>query len=177
MFHLGDICDSFYLEESAECIRLLQDYQVLAVKGNNDHVITRYHDSHDRLTLTLPQRNWLNQLPLVRYFRGGIFTHSLPFEHELGLSCMVRPLETTQAEQFFSQFPRSILFRGHSHVSEIISSSSPSTRTPLPFNQAVDLLQSGYSIITCGALLENICAIWQPDEHLLTSLHFECDDS
>lgn len=173
IFHLGDICDSYHLAESAACIKLLQDHRIQGVKGNNDHVITRYHATHENLNLTRSQLAFLNHLPLVREYRNAVFAHSLPFEKELGLSCMIRPLDQSQIELFFRNFPGKILFRGHSHDPEIISHGSASSRfTALPARRSVDLRFQNPCIITCGALTEGLCLIWQPEEQTVLSLTF-----
>ena len=39
IYHLGDVCDSFHPETAESCLRPLQEHQVIAIKGNNDHAI------------------------------------------------------------------------------------------------------------------------------------------
>ncbi len=173
LFHLGDICDSYNLSESASCIKILQDNRVQAIKGNNDHVITRYHATHEKLRLTRSQLAYLNHLPLVREYQNAVFAHSLPFERELGLSSMIRPMDEYQIDLFFRRFPGKILFRGHSHDPEIISNGLPGPDYhPFPAQNSIDISHLNPCIITCGALTENLCVVWQPDEHKLVSLSF-----
>lgn len=173
IYHLGDICDSYYLTETAACIQLLQERRILAIKGNNDHVITQYHATHENLNMTRAQKEYLNHLPLVREYRNAVFTHSLPFEHKLGLSCMIRPLDEYWTDRFFKGFPGKILFRGHSHDPEIVSGDIPQSETnPIPLNHPINLQHHNPCIITCGALIEKLCMIWQPDEQRITSLTF-----
>jgi len=112
IFHLGDICDSFHLAETADCLNLMKRNQIQAIKGNNDHVITCYHSTHEKLKLSRAQLAFLKHLPLVREYQNAVFAHSLPFERELGLSCMIRPLDEVQIDLFFKRFPGKILFRG-----------------------------------------------------------------
>ena len=173
VYHLGDICDSYNLSESADCIRLLRDNRVQAIKGNNDHVITRYHVTHENLSLSRAERAFLNHLPLVREYRNAVFAHSLPFERQLGLSCMIRPLDELQIDIFFRRFPGKMLFRGHSHEPEIISNGFPDADCqPLLVNKPVYLGDRIESIITCGALTDNLCVVWWPDEQQLVLLTF-----
>jgi len=173
IYHLGDICDSSYLEETEACLNLLQNNRILAIKGNNDHVITRYHETHEKLQLSHAQRAYLNQLPLVLEYGNAVLTHSLPFEQELGLSCMIRPMDETQAQHFFKYFPNKLLFRGHGHDPEIIASVHRSLDPmPLPVSESVDLGAIHPCIVTCGALTENLCTIWQPVQQKLALLRF-----
>ncbi len=172
IYHLGDICDSSYLMETAACLKLLQNNRVLAIKGNNDHVITCYHETHDKLQLSQAQRAYLMQLPLVLEYENAVFTHSLPFEKELGLSCMIGALDEAQVQRFFNRFPHKLLFRGHGHDPEIITPAHGSQDPiPLPVAEPIDL--NGFpSIVTCGALTDRLCLVWQPQTQLLSSLHF-----
>lgn len=173
IYHLGDICDSYHLSESSACIKRLRESQVLAIKGNNDHVITRFHSSHQQRYLSKDEISYLDQLPLVREHRSAILAHSLPFEQELGLSCMIRPMDEDQAALFFKRFPGRLLFRGHSHDPVIIRNASPSPEVrPLRLDTEIDLTQQASCIVTCGALTENLCLIWQPDSGALRSVRF-----
>ncbi len=76
------------------------------------------------LQLSQAQRTYLQQLPLVLEYENAVFTHSLPFERELGLSCMIGPMDEVQAQRFFKRFPHKLLFRGHGHDPEIITSAN-----------------------------------------------------
>ncbi len=173
IFHLGDICDSFHLAEAADCLNLLQHNRILAIKGNNDHVITCYHSTHEKLTLSRAQLAFLKHLPLVREYQDAVFAHSLPFERELGLSCMIRPLDELQIDLFFRRFPGKLLFRGHGHDPEMISTAFSSLDPqPLTTSEAIDLNLHHTALITCGALTDNYCAIWQPEDQKLFSLTF-----
>ncbi|MBU2643293.1 metallophosphoesterase family protein [bacterium] len=173
IYHLGDICDSYHLGETEACLDLIHRNGIQALKGNNDHVITRYHRTHEHLILSQAQRDYLNHLPLVLAHRNAIFAHSLPFEQALGLSCMIRPMDEFQADLFFRQFPGKSLFRGHGHDPQIISPVFP-TLEPCPLSHAVpvDLRIHRVCIVTCGALTENLCLIWQPENQILTSHQF-----
>jgi len=173
IYHLGDICDSNYLAETEACLNLLQSNRILAIKGNNDHVITCYHETHEKLQLSSAQRVFLNQLPLVREYGNAVFAHSLPFEQELGLSCMIGPMDEFQAQRFFKCFPKKLLFRGHGHDPEIITFTRHSLNpVPLLVAEPVDLRGLHPCIVTCGAVTDSLCMIWQPQDQQLISLRF-----
>ena len=44
IYHLGDICDSHRPETANECVRLLKENEILAIKGNNDYAILLSRD-------------------------------------------------------------------------------------------------------------------------------------
>ncbi len=171
IYHLGDICDSTYFETTRECLDTIREYQVMAIKGNNEHAIAVNLKDHEHDPQAVALASYLSQLPLVRSCKGAIFAHSLPFEKELGLSAMVRIMEPLAAELFFRMYPEQVLFRGHSHTPELVFSQEGRAVTrSLPADEKIYLSDIRPCVVTCGALMDGLCLLWNPDEDWIRSL-------
>jgi predicted phosphodiesterase len=170
IYHLGDICDSHRPETANECVRLLKENEILAIKGNNDYAILL---SRDRKLIHETTHQYLETLPLIREQGKAFFVHSLPFTEELGLSSMIGVMRKRIAKRFFKEFDKNILFRGHSHSPEMIRQEERKIlRTPIKEGEKINLKQTLPCIITCGALTEGLCMIWDQEEASLACLSF-----
>ena len=169
MFHLGDICDSASPGSAEACVDRLVAAQVLAVRGNNDHSLL-VGAAQGRL---IPERirRFLANLPLRRLVEGAVLAHSLPFEREMGLSCMMAPLEGPALGRVARAFPGRIFFRGHSHQPEAICRNGDHWSTvPLAPGESIDLDARRVLAVTCGALTRGLCMVWWPQKATLTCL-------
>lgn len=173
LYHLGDICDSGHPETAEACVRPLQHFKVMAVKGNNDHQIDVNH--RDRMQSVIPQDvlGFIQNLPLMRHFRHAVFVHSLPFARELGLACMIGVLGEAEIKRILRTYPKGILFRGHSHTPEILTARNEKiiSRT-LRIGLRFDLTDGLPCVVTCGALARNLCLIWMPQENTIECHRF-----
>lgn len=170
VFHLGDICDSHRPETADECVRLLQENDVLAIKGNNDYAILL---NQDKKIINPTTHRFLENLPLAREENGAAFVHSLPFVEELGLSAMIGTMRNHVAARFFQESSARILFRGHSHSPQIIRRIDGQIRKAvIREGEKIDLHQVRPCIITCGALTEGLCMIWNRKDECLYCLSF-----
>ncbi|MFZ5564154.1 MAG: metallophosphoesterase family protein [Thermodesulfobacteriota bacterium] len=171
LFHLGDICDSAYPQTTEACVALLRDHDVLAVKGNNEHTVSVNYAGQESPVVSDATALFLGRLPMVRDFAGALFAHSLPFEKELGLSAMVRTMEKAEARAFFSQYPDGLLFRGHNHAPQILwQEHGKILAETLSPDQRIDLSRRRPCVVTCGALVDGLCMIWDPEEGWLQSI-------
>lgn len=170
IYHLGDICDSHQPETANDCVRLLKENEILAIKGNNDYAILLSRDSE---VIKETTRQYLETLPLIREQSEGVFVHSLPFTEELGLSAMIGVMRKRVAKRFFKEFDKRILFRGHSHSPQMIRQiEGKILRTNISEGEKISLNQVLPCIITCGALTEGLCMIWDQEEASLVCLSF-----
>jgi predicted phosphodiesterase len=171
LYHLGDICDSAYPETTRACVAVIAAHRVLAVKGNNEHAIAVNLQDHEDDPEAMLMASFLEQLPLVRTRHSAVFAHSLPFENELGLSAMVRVMEPLAAGLFFRMFPNDVLFRGHSHTPEIVYSRNGRAATrSIPLDEPVFLADIRPCVVTCGALIDGLCLMWDTDRDCIQSL-------
>jgi predicted phosphodiesterase len=168
IYHLGDICDSLHPETVEDCLRPLMEYAVTAIKGNNDHTIVANQSGQAQGSVSREALSFLQDLPLVKYYRNAVFTHSLPFAEELGLSCMVRDMGQTEVRKFFEESPGGILFRGHSHTAEIlwVKAGRISSQT-IRRGQTLSLEDRIPCVVNCGALTRGFCMVWRPEERFI----------
>lgn len=157
LYHLGDICDSTLPETIARCVATIQENNILAVKGNNEHTVSVNSPEDGDSAISL----FLGRLPMVRVLPGALFAHSLPFEKELGLSAMIRALTDDAARFFFQQYPENLLFRGHSHAPVLMHEKGGTVLSiPISLREPISLSPCRPGIITAGALTEGLCMIW-----------------
>ena len=173
IYHLGDICDSDHPETADACMRLLQGRRVRAIKGNNDQAILANHSGRKSSPVSAQSLQTLKNLELIKYYQGAIFTHSLPFVQELGLSSMIGAMGPMETRRFCDQFPGKILFRGHSHNPEIAWLLRQQVKTrPLQIGHKLNLAEKIPCVVTCGALTRGLCMFWNPAENTIESVSF-----
>lgn len=174
IYHLGDICDSFRPDTADACVDLLRRYDVVALKGNNDHTLMVNHTDVRGALIKAETIDYLKQLPLVLHERGAVIAHALPFVREQGLSCMIGTLGPGEQALFFGTYPDGMLIRGHQHFPEIVWRQQGETHTQKiqPGNR-IDLTGKIPCIVTCGALDDGFCMVWEPHNQAIACHHFE----
>ncbi len=173
IYHLGDICDSFLPETSGSCVGLLREADVSAVKGNNDHAIVINHEGQRETPVSDMALAYLRDLPAVVEYDGAVFTHSLPFVKQLGLSSMIGVMAEGWARRFFDQYPGGILFRGHGHTPKIRwLRNGELSLEEIDTDRIIGLANRMPCVVTCGALTEGLCMVWDAGKQTLTSLSF-----
>jgi len=173
IYHLGDICDSSSPETAETCVHILQENGVLAVKGNNDHAIVVSQQGRSGASISQTTYDYLRGLPPVAEYRGAFFTHSRPFVRQLGLSSMIGEMGEDEAGRFFEISQRGILFRGHGHSPAIIwQDGNRIVSHIITQGQKIDLSQRLPCVVTCGALTDGLCMVWQPENQQITCLYF-----
>lgn len=169
IFHLGDICDSLCPETAVSCIKIIEANQIQAVKGNNDHVLALNLKSGGNNGSSFETMNYLNALPQNIQFHNAIFTHSLPFEMELGASAMIGKMGVGEATRFFEACPDTLLFRGHSHLPEMMRKKIKDvilTEAISP-GQKIEIKDKMSCVVTCGAVTDGVCMVWRPEDKSL----------
>lgn len=171
VYHLGDVCDSAQPETAEVCLRLLQEQNVIMVKGNNDHAIIANHRDCQPPFADPQVWRYLQAAPLIQFYQNAVFTHSLPFTSTLGLSAMIGAMGKNEALRSFLEFPHHIIFRGHSHSPQIVflRGRGVSSRS-LGLGEKIDLAGKIPAIVTCGALTRGLFMVWNPQENSLRSL-------
>jgi predicted phosphodiesterase len=174
IYHLGDICDSFHPETADECVDMLRQNQVIAIKGNNDHTLVVNHDGIEESGVRTETIEYLKRLPLVLRYKEAVISHALPFVNEKGLSCMIGGLGPDEQSFFFINYPHNMLIRGHQHDPEIVwqQHMKVNTQKIVPGRQ-IRLDNRIPCIVTCGALDNGLCMIWEPDNQLISSHRYE----
>lgn len=169
IYHLGDICDTNRWTTADRCVSLVQRLGILAVRGNNDHSLAADAKGWTRNRLRGATIRFLENLPLSLSVGEATLVHSQPFIRRLGLSAMIGVMGRNEAERFFRESPRGLLFRGHSHRPEIIYRSGSQIRfAPMIAGATIHLDEYRPCIVTCGALSSNLILVWKPGENRLT---------
>lgn len=173
IIHLGDICDSFSPKTCDPCLDALMDHDVIALKGNNDHVLEVNQAASNDAVLSAKSLTYLRQLSPVMAYEQVVFAHSLPFYRDLGISCITRFLGEAEIRRFFSTSDHQILFRGHGHDPEIVwEENSVIHYRGLETGSETDLGSHIPCIITCGALTRGLAMIWDQNRNILKNLSF-----
>lgn len=164
LVHLGDICDSARRDTAGACIARVMAGGMWAVRGNNDHVLLAAGGPG----LDPDARGYLARLPLVIETPTAVFTHNRPRVAVLGTTALIGDLAESEVQRFRSDFPKRLLFRGHSHRPMLRLPGPPQASlrdlTPSPAPQPV----SGGTVITCGSVADGTVLVWEADTvHLL----------
>ena len=170
MVHLGDICDSVACDQADTCVRILQKHAVLAVKGNNDHVVVKNRAWRQNGCISGETVAYLESLPLQLEMSKALFVHSRPFADMLGLSAMTGDIEKDAAARFQVRYPGRVLFRGHGHSPRVtrLSDNRSASVDPVPGESLQLDGQQGW-IVTCGALYKGLCMTWTPGTGVVVS--------
>lgn len=173
IFHLGDICDSMTPETADACVELLEESNVLAVKGNNDHAVVVNHKGMNLGVVSESTLDYLEGLPMARKCRDADLAHSMPFVREMGLSAMIGSMGELQASYYFGRKPKALLFRGHSHDPAIAEAPDGKyEESLLKPGKPVSLADRKPCIITCGALTRGYATIWDFSSNKIECLTF-----
>jgi predicted phosphodiesterase len=171
IYHLGDVCDSTRPDTAAACLEPLRKHHVITLKGNNDHAIVANQIGREASPEIASVLKHLQELPLVAVFQNAVFAHSLPFDGELGLSCMIGAMGENEARRSFNQFPQHIVFRGHSHTPELLRLRHQRVESrPLGIGEKFNLNGQLPCVVTCGALTGGLCMLWDPQANLIECL-------
>jgi predicted phosphodiesterase len=161
--HLGDIVDTTCPETIDACLQALDSGRIKAVRGNNEHTLLLNRSSG----LGRQAEDALRAMPFGRRIGSALLVHSLPFEDALGVRCLFENMDAVRLERFFAACPETQLFRGHSHRPEIVRLKDASlVRQSMPEGHPVQLAACQAVVITCGALTDGICLVW--DRRLAT---------
>ena len=172
-YHLGDICDSLNPDTAEACVRILSEHGVAAVKGNNEHALVISQEMNTELPVPAQVITFMKRLEPVIRDRYAVLAHSLPFEKELGVSCMIRGMTREFADMFMHRFPDRILFRGHSHIPEMIWKDKKDILTrDIRVGEEINFRGGIPCLVTCGALTRGLCMIWKPEHMTITCLSF-----
>jgi predicted phosphodiesterase len=173
IIHLGDICDSFSPQTCDPCLNLLMENHILAVKGNNDHILEINQSALNHPGISRKSLSYLKSLLPVIECGDTVFAHSLPFFEELGLSCITRFMGESEINRFFSRQDHGLLFRGHGHDPEMVWKDHGTVRCmELPAGSSLTIEPYLPCIVTCGALTSGLLMIWDAEAQLLKSLSF-----
>jgi len=168
--HLGDIIDTTRPDTIDACLQALEAGRIKAIRGNNEHTLLLNRSAW----LRRPAGDAIRAMPFGRRIGPALLVHSLPFDEALGARCLLEDMDAGRLGWFFGAYPETTLFRGHSHRPEIVRSSKASlVRQPMPEGCPVSLAARQPAVITCGALADGRCMIWDRRQGIVTLVALE----
>ncbi len=171
LVHLGDVCDSLAPGTADACREAVEGRRIIALKGNNDYYVLVNHEGRAQDIVSGATLLWLRNLPVTCAMDGADFAHSLPFARELGLVAMIGNMGDRHIRRYFEENPERVLFRGHSHTPRLaFFNNGGLRRQDLAPGDRVNLPSRLPCVVTCGALADGLCMVWDRDTGLV-SLH------
>lgn len=165
ILHLGDIFDSQYFEDAMDILEMIQQNNIVAVKGNNDYQFQKslmngcpYHIPaiHREKILT-----FLVSVPQKLVSDNICFTHSLPYDSIRSFYEPIDTGKTDRAENIFEHTPYHIVFSGHSHSPILFRLRSHQvTRESMNHSGPITLHQKERYIIVVGSTDEGECGFF-----------------
>ncbi len=165
LVHLGDFCDSARQDTAAAMISLLQEYDVRAVKGNNDFSVERTLADERRRRDPAGERAiaYLKSVPFTFACNGLLFAHSFPYD---SLRSFYEPIDTgttQRAERLFNETDFQLLFCGHSHIPVLFRMAGGQvTREQVPPGEKRHRDSDDRFIVIVGAADDGECALYDP---------------
>jgi hypothetical protein len=163
LIHLGDFFDSLQNDPLSSLVSLLQDNEVIAVKGNNDHQIEKLlkdnscKEGGERARIL----SFIGDLPMIMVVKDLCFAHSLPFD---ALRSFYEPIDIGSAKRargIFKNTPHRILFCGHSHIPVFFRwKEGHATRETIMPNHPLSLEKGERYIMIVGAVYGGECALY-----------------
>jgi len=176
IIHLGDFCDTNRRDRLEEIVRLFQEREVIAVKGNNDYLIEL------ALCNSVGEKNvdqeriyeFLKDVPMKLVMDDICFAHSFPFDY---LRAFYEPIDvgsTERASLLFQQMPYRILFCGHSHTPVYFCLSHPDEvyRQLATPGEKLLLKPSSRYIFVVGSAEKGECAVFDAEALTYEQINF-----
>jgi predicted phosphodiesterase len=158
LIHLGDIADTLRLDTVDECANILIENNISGVMGNHEYSLIAHHFKRYPDRFSEPARQYICSLPYRFEMHDICFTHFSPHGGVHGLYVPTDE-DSYEATLLNSRWP--ILINGHSHepriyrrLEGVIQNVSFSVGKP------VQLVQHACYILTCGALEDRYCALF-----------------
>ena len=180
LIHLGDICDSLRPDLLEDSIRLLQEHNIMAVKGNNDFILENRLENQPYEDQVRTERSvsFLKHLPMTITWGDICFAHSLPFDY---LGAFYEPIDMgspQKARELFKITSHRILFCGHSHQSVLFCwNEGDATREMIPLDCSIPFDPDERYIIVTGSVFEEECALFDTEKWSLERISIPSAES
>lgn len=163
LVHLGDFCDSVYLDELSEIFNLLQENVFQLVKGNNDYQVEKIlENGYSKIHLE-EKHHWLSflkNIPVI-WERGDLcFAHSLPYDSIRAFYEPVDTGSTDRAREIFTDTGYRCIFCGHSHLPvHFRYHSGKVTRESMSAGRPFGIIPGQRYIFIIGSAINGECGI------------------
>jgi len=171
IIHLGDFCDSLLPEKMDDAVKIMNNYNIQAIMGNNEYIVIKEYLPYHQDYFKEETISFLSELPFTIIKSDICFTHSTPYNHPAATR---RPLMEYIAILILEKTHQfRITFRGHSHSPSLIKINGESiTEWGIESQTKVSLSKDGIYVITVGAIENRYCAFFNPIDNQLTSISF-----
>ena len=163
MIHLGDMTDTLKPETVNECVHILIENHIDGVLGNHEYSFVAHHFKRYPEKFSDSAMEYVRLLPYVLEISKICFTHFSP-EGEMHGLYAATTRANYNATLLNSRWP--ILINGHSHDPSIYCRQDGKVENvAFDLDTPFALRRDAQYILTCGALEEGWCAVFDVRDH------------
>jgi len=163
LLHLGDVTDTLKPETVNECTQILIENNIDGVLGNHEYSFVAHHFKRYPEKFSESAMQYVRSLPYFIEISGICFTHFSPAGKMHGL------YTATDEAGYYATLRNSkwrILINGHSHDPSIYCQRDGKVENvKFAFDSPFVLQRNARYILTCGALEDGRCSIFDTDKH------------
>jgi len=162
IFHLGDVVDTLRPETVDECVSLLLEYDISGVMGNHEYSFIRHHFKRYTERFSKQSQAYVSSLPEFVVIEDVCLTHFSPVGGVYGLFAHT---DDASYEKTIRESRWPVIINGHSHDPRIYRQTDGLVES-LNCPSGTDFLLDPNSryILTCGALEDSYCALYDFSE-------------
>ncbi|GAB4338923.1 MAG: hypothetical protein Kow0099_13450 [Candidatus Abyssubacteria bacterium] len=166
LVHAGDMVDTLRPETVDDCIQVLVKNKIAGVMGNHEYSFVMHHFKRYPEKFSQMSKEYVSALPQQLEILDICFTHFSPAG---GIHGMFAYTDTGSYEEVIKASRWPVLINGHSHEPRVYHALD-GVCVDVPFGPArtVELGHAGRYVLTCGAVEDSYCAIYDP-----VSRHFK----
>jgi predicted phosphodiesterase len=163
IIHLGDITDTLKPETVNECARILVKNRIDGVLGNHEYSFVAHHFKRYPEKFSDAAMEYVRSLPYILEISGICFTHFSPDGEVYGLYAATDQ-ENYNTTLLNSKWP--VLINGHSHDPRIYCQKEGKIENvKFDLDTPFTLQRDARYVLTCGALDDGWCAIFDAGHH------------
>jgi len=161
LIHLGDMIDTLRLETVDECVELLVRHQISGVMGNHEYSLIAHHFKRYPRRFSEISKRYISSLPRRLELYGVCFTH---FSPDGSVSGLFAATDEESYEETIRSAGWPVVINGHSHDPRIYCQMNGIARNmEFTVNRPFHLEATARYILTCGALADSYCALFESD--------------
>jgi predicted phosphodiesterase len=166
LIHLGDVTDTLRLETVDECVDILMENDICGVMGNHEYSLITHHFKRYPERFSGRAKRYIRSLPYRRELSDICFTH---FSPQGGVHGLYAPTDENSYEATLLNSTWPILINGHSHEPCIYRRfENVIEKMAFQMNIPFQLAKDACYILTCGALEDGYCALYDTDARFFT---------
>lgn len=156
--HLGDMVDTLRPETVDDCVQVLINNGVVGVMGNHEYSFVMHHFKRYPERFSETSKQYVSALPQRLEMFDACLTH---FSHADGIYGMFAHTDDNSYREILRASRWPVLINGHSHEPRIYHGLDGVCKN-VPFDLAspFQLDEGGRYVLTCGAVEDSYCAIY-----------------